>query len=85
MLEIVFGCITLSAWAVGLWYYPDCVDNVGELCDREENNRFIIDETTAQFVSEPFEIVSAKIIECGESPSSGVDGHLPIAKRLKFD
>ena len=87
MLDIVFGCITLTAWAIGLWYYPDCVDKIGEWCDSENNNQFIIDETTAQFINESFELVSAKIIECDESPSLGTfqQGNIPTAKRLKFE
>jgi hypothetical protein len=86
MLEVLFGCVTLFAWATGLWYYPHCLDSCADICERQSGNSLVMDETSARFVDEQVlieDVVTAKRMEIGDSPLIVNRSRLPVAKPLK--
>ena len=88
MLEAIVGCITLCAWAVGLWYYPTCIESAADCCDPRRNDSLIMDEAVAAYVNgdtSSLDILTAKNLEAGESPLlSHTQSRIPIAKALKY-
>lgn len=87
MLEAIFGCITLSAWALGLYFYPTFMDAVSECCERQSEQSLIMDETVANYVHEEISIdsvLTAKEVKSGESPLFMPQNKLPVAKPLKY-
>lgn len=86
MLEAIFGCVTLCAWALGLYFYPTCLDSFGECCDRQNEN-MVMDETVADYVVPENvlvdSILAAKEVKSGESPLFSAQIKLPVAKSLK--
>ena len=89
MIEAIIGCLTLCAWAAGLWYYPTCIESTSDCCCPPQNQGFIMDEAVASFTNENeddiFDVIAtAKKMETGDSPIISAQNTFPVAKALKY-
>lgn len=95
MLEMIIGAVTIVGWIAGLWYYPHCMDDAADCCERTcmQRDGLIIDEALAEYGrnierqqrrDQLRDVVTARLIELGDSPKLSNQAHIPIAKSLKI-
>ena len=82
MLEVLFCCISICTFGIGLWYEPHVMESIAACCDRPDPDSLIMDEASARITA--INLVDAKHVEAGESPLFRRQNRIPIAKPIKW-
>jgi hypothetical protein len=94
VIEAVYSCGVLAFCVIGWFFYPRCLDDAIDCCDRtcirEQGNNLILDEATAEIIYDTDQYYcigtgAAKLIQLGDSPQLRNQVHIPIAKSLKIN
>jgi hypothetical protein len=91
LLQFFVSGITVIAWSVGLWYYPECLDSCMDSCiginsSLDSSSALVMNETTAEFsgcnsgtspaTAEPMQFYR---------PYIDAASPLPVAKVVKYE